>query len=283
MIVKTHLNKQYNIDNGLIKRIDRMIDRVNNPKTKLDVLLIIDGYEGYGKTNMAVGLAYYVHKKTGRSFGVENLFFDAEKMLEHAIKTECQIIIWDEAALMGLSAEHYRKIQIALIKMLNVARKKRHFFIFNIPRFYNLRSAIIDRTLGLIHTYARKEVKIGRFFYYKKASFEMLYDNWKGTRKRPKYNTYKTLRGSFSETLSKTLDEPEYDRRKDEAMLQILQELEPRKSKTEINLRIRISKLCKFIVSKNLVKEAVEFTKISQDRIYKVAKLADENEQTEGT
>ena len=88
-----------------------------------------------------------------------------------------------------------------------------------IPKFWKLNEyLVVDRAIGLIHVYARKQLYAGRFVYYNKAAKDKLWDDWKRSRKR-NYRLYYTFRGGFPDVLSKIIDEKEYDRKKDIAIM----------------------------------------------------------------
>lgn len=211
-------DKNYYIDKKLVEKLDLMVERV--VKYKFDNLIIIDGKEGFGKSNLASSIAYYLAWKSGREFSIKNLFFLIDDMIDFAVKTEKQVIWWDESALGGLSTESYSRMQIKLLKLLYVARKKQHFYIFVIPKYFSLRQVIVDRAVALIHTYSRDEVTRGRFAYYKSNKLEAMYEHWKKTRDKG-YKKYYSFLGTFPETLPIILDEKEYDKLKDSAILTI--------------------------------------------------------------
>jgi hypothetical protein len=215
-------DKKIVVEKRLVRFLVRMARRISQENPKLDYPLLIDGYEGYGKTNIAVGIAYVIAYLTKRSFTLDNIFFDADDMIEYAIKNTHKIIVWDEAALAALAMQNTNDIQIQLVKMLMVARKNRHLFIINIPRFYRLKEPIIERCMGLVHVYARREVQLGRFYFYRKKSFDALYEDYKRTRRKPDYSRYVSVRGTFDKALAKVLDEHEYDMKKDEGILTML-------------------------------------------------------------
>ena len=208
------------LDPVLKQKMDLMIKR-STGKKHMDNLIVIDGDEGIGKSTLAVFLAYYYSDQTGRPFSVDNIFFDINKLIKFAQTTEDQIIIWDEAALGGLSTEHAKTHQVNLTKLLMTARKKRHFWIFNIPKFFKLNEYIlVDRAIALIHVYAKREIEAGRFAYYKKKSKERLFYDRIRTRQR-NYYKYMSFWGTFPNCLSKIIDEVEYDRKKDLAIASI--------------------------------------------------------------
>lgn len=224
-------DKQYGMDNFLVRKCQLYAQRISG-NSKLDGLIIIDGDEGYGKTTLAVSVAYLVAYLTGREFPFDtsHLFFDVQALTDYAVHTKDQIIIWDEAALGGLSTEGYLKEQVKLLKLLMVARKKRHFYIFNIPKFYRLKEGIIDRALALIHVYAKNETELGRFVYYNKATKEAMYNAWRTSHKK-QYRKFAKIKGKFSDHLAKIIDEVEYDRRKDIAILSIQADKESKTGK----------------------------------------------------
>lgn len=214
--------------------IELLAKRLTDKRAKLDATIIFDGYEGYGKTTMSLVWGYIMSKLTGRSFNVNNVFFDLDEMIEFAVNSKEQIILWDEAALGGLSSEWNTELQKRLLKLLMVGRKKRHFFMFNIPQVFRLQQYIIDRALGLVHIYARNETELGRFVYYRRNNLNFLYDRWK-TSKKKEYRKHWSFRGTFPNALSKVIDEEAYDKKKDKAIMSIAKAKERKLSKYEIN------------------------------------------------
>jgi len=213
-------DKNLSFEPKLIKMLDLMINRMTG-KNKMDNVLLIDGDEGYGKSNIGAGIGYYIHHKTERPFTLNNLFFDLEKLIRFAIETEKQIIIWDEAALGGLAQEWWNKNQRKFIKLLMIARKRQHFFIICIPKFFKLNEYIVlDRAIALIHVYARKETDLGRFVYFKKKNKEKLYFDWRKKRAR-NYKSNYNIHGTFGEYLPKVFSQKEYDKKKDIAIMSI--------------------------------------------------------------
>ena len=159
----------YAMENRLIKKLDLMIKRC----VKKDILLIVEGSEGEGKTNASETIAYYIRYKTGRNI---NMFFKLSSMIEFAKKTSGQIIIWDEPAIDSLSTDWYKSKSKDLTRLLMVCRKKRHFFIFNFVRFYKFNEYIVvDRSHGMIHIYTRSDGQQGRFVYFMQKDIERLY------------------------------------------------------------------------------------------------------------
>lgn len=219
MVLVTDL--KFSLDKKLKEKLDLMVLRCTIPNPKKDVLLLVEGGEGEGKTNLSLQFAYYVKHKTGRSFSNSNIFFKADKLLEFAQNTEGQIIVYDEPSLDMLSAEWWKEEQINLVKLLMMARKKRHFIIFNITKFYKFNEYIVvDRAIGLVHVYSRHEIEAGRFVYIKKKAIEYLYNSYRSSKKRD-YKRYASFRGTFPDFVEGIIDIEKYERDKDKAILSI--------------------------------------------------------------
>lgn len=213
------------MDKYLKDKLDLMVNRMTGNK-KFDNLVLIDGDEGYGKSNIEVYIASYISEKTGRPLTLANVFFDLDKLLEFAMHTQEQIICWDEGALGGLANEWWNKNQKKFLKLLMVARKRRHFWIICIPKFFKLNEyLVIDRSIGLIHAYAKDELEIGRFAYFGKRRKEQLYHDWRKSKHR-NYGKFSNFRGKFPEALPKVFDEAKYDRKKDIAIMSMDKEEE---------------------------------------------------------
>lgn len=165
---------QYHLEDRLIKKLDLMIKRCSDERTRKDAVLIVEGSEGEGKTNTSEAIAYYLKCQMNRSI---HMFFRLKSMMEFAQSTEGKIIIWDEPALDSLSTDWFKETNKDLIRLLMTCRKKRHFFIFNFVKFYKFSEyVVVDRALGLVHMYTRtKRNEPGRFVYIRQKDLEPLF------------------------------------------------------------------------------------------------------------
>ena len=222
-------DKKYYMEKKLIHKLDLMIARMKHGK---DNVLLIDGDEGDGKSNLAAACCYYFAYHTKRKLDLNNVFFDLDTLIDFAIKTKEQIIWWDEAALGGLAADWWRKNQKKFIKLLMVARKKKHFFVICIPKFFKLNEyLVIDRSIGLVHVYLRKGIKHGYFVYFNQKRKEHLWEDWKKSKWR-NYKKHNNFRGTFGLVLRRVINEEEYDKKKDIAILSIDKEDETKDLRT---------------------------------------------------
>ncbi|HEY5631622.1 MAG TPA: hypothetical protein VIR31_05805 [Nitrososphaeraceae archaeon] len=191
---------QYGIENKLIRKLDLMIDRCTRERPVLDAWIINEGGEGSGKTNASIAEAYYVKSKTNRPI---SLWFRLQPMIDFAKRTSKQIIIWDEPAFDSLKTDSSSILNKNLMRLQSTCRKKQHFLIVNMTRFYRFSEPIVvERCLGLIHLYSRKEMTPGRFYYIKKKKLESLYLLWNQKHERA-YKKFKSFRGSFPEVMEK--------------------------------------------------------------------------------
>lgn len=211
-------DKQYHIDDAIKQRLDFFIER---QKHNRDNLILIDGNEGDGKSTAVIGWAYYIAHTIGKPFTVDNVFFDLEEMTKFAAKTEGQVIVWDEAALGSMGEDWANKSQKLLIKTLMVARKKRHFWFFVIPRFHKLREYLVmDRAAALFHVYSPDGIERGSVAYYRQKSLQMMYDYIRRTRRRD-YNKFVNFRAKYV-LKGFVIDKEAYEKKKDEAINQLV-------------------------------------------------------------
>jgi len=209
---------QYYMDGGIVALMDLCI---KHAKHKWDNVIIIDGPERSGKSTLAKSMGYYYAYITGKKFGLHNVFFDPEEMLQYTVKKEEKVIIWDEAAFGGLSTQWQTKIQQKLNSMLMVTGKYRHFYIFIIPSFFRMnRYLAIDRSIALVHVYTPDLLKRGLFVCLNKEQKTWIYNN---NRKSEMYGKSPSFRGRFTlKNTEKILSDTDYDEKKDKAILKYL-------------------------------------------------------------
>jgi hypothetical protein len=179
-------------------------------------------------------------------------------MFNFAKTTSKQVVWWDEAALGGLASETYNREQTTLLQLLMVARKKQHFYIFVIPKYYRLKEGIIERAICLLHVFSHDKITRGRYCYYSKDGLNNMYRHWKSS-KHPGYKEFYMYPGTFAENLPLVIDEKLYDEKKDIAILSIGKTNDPmnarlKKKDDELNkLRRTIGNL-NFTDYKNIAK-----------------------------
>lgn len=209
---------EINFDKALKHKIDLMIKRVMDSDEQ-DNYLIIEGDAGSGKTNMSIGICHEVAKQTGRSFTVDNVFFDSDEAVNFAKTTKEQIIVFDEPVFGGLKAEWRTKTQINLIKLLYTSRVKRHFVVFNLIKFSKFSDEIIERAVALIRVFKKSAtLKERKFLYIPAKKLPAMLEYYHKKHKR-NYFKFAILRGSvFKYVLPEIIDKALYDEKKDKAI-----------------------------------------------------------------
>ncbi len=223
-------DKKYYMDDKLKSKLDLMIKRMKGTD---DNIIVIDGDEGQGKTEMAMGICYYVAHKTGREYNVDNINFDLDIVIKRAVSTKEQIEHFDEAVLGLLTTNWQNKLQQKFNKLVMVARKKKHFIVLCIPKFHRLSQYLIEeRTIALVHVYSRNNMEKGRFCYYTKKNKNQLYTEWRKN-KTKKYKEFRSFWGTFPITSTKIFTDEQnkiYNEKKDEAILAIGGDDKPKES-----------------------------------------------------
>lgn len=211
----------FSFDKTLFKKIYLMCQRVEQKTPASDCHIIISGDEGIGKSTLSGGIGYIVSQVTGRKFSSKNFFFDYTEMLKFAQSTESQIIISDEPALEGLASQWWKESQQNWLKFLMIGRKKRHFIISNMTKFWKFPEYILtDRSIALIHVYSRDNKADVRFLYIPKKNLVYLYNDYQRKKQR-NYAKYHQFHGTFSDVLDKVIDIKDYNQRKENAIMSI--------------------------------------------------------------
>ena len=197
----------YPLERNLITKYNLMLKRVIGKGAKKDIVVIFEGGEGEGKTTFSIASAIWFAEQTGRDFSHKNVFFDVEKMIDFAINTEKQIIVWDEPALQALGTDWASSAVKNLTRLLMMARKKQHIIFINMTKFYKFNEYIVvDRAIALIHVYSRNNIQSGHFQYIRKKNLESLWRDYRFSKRR-NYKKYasKKVRGTFPDVMN-----PEY-------------------------------------------------------------------------
>ena len=195
---------QYPLERNLITKFELMLKRVQGKGAKKDIVVIFEGGEGEGKTTFSIASAIWFAEQTGREFSHKNVYFDVEKMIDFAVNTEKQIIVWDEPALQALGTDWASSAVKNLTRLLMMARKKQHIIFINMTKFYKFNEYIVvDRAIALIHVYSRKNIQSGHFQYIRKKNLESLWRDYRFSKRR-NYKKYasKIVRGTFPDVMN---------------------------------------------------------------------------------
>lgn len=235
-----YTDKKYFLEERLVASLDKYCERCSKGRHHQNVILV-DGQEGYGKSTFSSAAAYYMAQKMKRPL---YLFFDMEKLMKFAQTHEDCVFIWDDAAYSALSVQAYNTALINFIKLLLLARKKRHTYFINIQELWRLKEPIASRGTAFVHVYSRDVgLTLGRFMHFSRKKLKIILGRWY-TKRRKKFGV-STSRGTFPNVLHKIFDEKNYDLLKDHAIMQIGKEKDKKKEAKINELKTKISLLVK--------------------------------------
>lgn len=205
-------DKEFFMEKDMVELLDFCAER---ERKNWDNMILIDGMEGVGKSELGRQQAYYYAWKNQKSFTASNVFMDIDDMLDFALNNRNQIIIWDEAAFGGLSIQWRLKIQQRLNVILMTTRKYNHFWIFICPSFFKLNDyQAIHRSIALINVYTPDLLERGNYALYNRSQKSYIYNH---NRKTMMYGKRMSFVGRYND-VPDLIDMTEYERKKDRAI-----------------------------------------------------------------
>lgn len=200
------------MDNYLKKKLDNILMIL---KENWDAVIIIDGKERSGKSELGFTCGDYLSYNLGASFELENVCAHGKDALEklESFKDKSVLQI-DEGSLMFSSKDALTNEQKQLIKVLNVIGQKNMVLIIVLPSIFDLHKYIaVRRSLFLLHVYADEKGKRGRFCYFGEHGKAELYDKGKksGSYAYPdadfvgRYDAYNPFGNAYKETKKESL------------------------------------------------------------------------------
>lgn len=181
---------KFAVDGILKENLDIIGKEIRND---FDMVMIVDGMEGSGKSLLAMQLAYYLD----HTFGLDNIAFTPDQFKKKVIEAKrYQAIVFDEAFSGLYSRNAMTYINIQLVSMLAEIRQKNLFIFIVLPTFFDLdRYVAIWRSRVLIHVYLTDGFTRGRFLFFNSSRKKVLY---MGGYKSYNYNVTKAnFYGSF--------------------------------------------------------------------------------------
>jgi hypothetical protein len=208
---------EYFMEKPKVYFLNFLCDRVFGRRRHQNVV-ITEGKEGYGKSTLTAADAYYMSYTLRRPL---KLFFNLVELNKYTLKQETkdEIIIWDDAAISGLTIESYNQEITELIKILLLARKKRNTYFINIQDVLRLKEPIISRSIGMNRVYSPDDRKLGFYSLYNEVQIKYMYEQW--TRRKKRVYKYYSFNGKFPNVLYKIFDEQQYESLKDKSILTI--------------------------------------------------------------
>lgn len=129
-----------------------------------DMLFLVDGAEGGGKSVLAQQVAYYCDP----TLTLDRIAFTPEEFKAAILKAQkYQAVIYDEA-YTGLSSRAAMSlVNRSLVSMLAEIRQKNLFIVVVMPTFFDLDKYVaLWRSRGLFHVYTGENFERGYFAFY---------------------------------------------------------------------------------------------------------------------
>lgn len=193
------------IDGILKDNLDIATDVI---KKDFDMVFVIDGMEGAGKSTLAAQVASYVDP----TFNIDRIAFTPKEFKEAVLKAkQYQSVLYDEA-YGGLSSRAtMSRINRTLVKMLTEIRMRNLFVFVVLPCFFDLDKYVaLWRSRVLLHVYLKGKYERGRFMFFNIDKKKALYMCGK------KYYSYAKPAANFYGTFVSffPIDKKEYKKRK---------------------------------------------------------------------
>lgn len=207
-----------------------------------DVIFLIDGIEGCGKSTLSFICGWYI---TEGKLTLTNICEGSSNAVDK-LRTlpDGSVLIIDEGSLLFASKDVMRKEQRRLEKVLQVIRQKQMCLIIVAPSFFNLnRYVSVDRTRFLLHVYTDRNLQRGRFTYFSQKKKNLLYSIGKKN-----YNSYAKPKSDWiGQFASFAPFGSEYDKMKKKALFDALDD-----KKVEIKSELDIRREVVANISNNL-------------------------------
>ena len=217
----------YHLSPNLIPYLDKV--KKNNEKRDEDYVILIDGYEGTGKSTLAQHIGRYLDN----SLNLNKICMTADEFKQAIINAKkCDCIIYDEAVMGLSSSDSITRIGRLLKSMMMQMRQKNLFVIIIIPTYFELNKyAVLSRAKGLFRTYKSKGRK-GFFVAYNQEDMKKMYLKGKRT------HTY-CIRSYFTGRFvgKYVVDDALYRKKKEDALFAVDEDDTGKESRYDIRMK----------------------------------------------
>lgn len=201
----------FHVDVRMMRFLDKVKQRVG--KKDKDFVVIIDGYEGAGKSTLGLQMARYVDP----TLSMKHVCMTVDNFKKAVIGAEKgQAVIYDEAVTGLTAGDSISRIGKVLKSMMMQMRQKNLFVIVILPTIFELsKYAVLSRAKGLFHVY-EKDGRMGYWVYYNRKDLRLLYLKGKKTHS---YSVRSYYSGRFYGKYA--VDEEEYRKKKSETLFML--------------------------------------------------------------
>ncbi len=119
--------------------------------TELDLVIVICGWEGWGKSFMSRGIAKFCAMFLGSSFDVGDIYFDLNEYIEGSIRGgKFKINVLDEARKVLNKRRAMSRDVVGFTNYLSECRSKRQVHIICVPSYSDLDRYIVAWRLNML-------------------------------------------------------------------------------------------------------------------------------------
>ncbi len=265
---------KYYMDNYLRQNLE-MAKKVI--KKDWDMVFVVDGAEGSGKSVMAQQAAYCCDN----SFNIDRIVFTPYAFRKSILAAkQYEAVVYDEA-YTGLSSRATMSlINRTLVSMLAEIRQKNLFVFVVMPTFFDLDKYVaLWRSRALIHVYTGKNFQRGFFAFFNIDRKKILYVGGK------KFYSYGVTKANFIGRFINfyVVDEKEYRKKKKESLIKREKQREEAEMKREVEdaMFIRMISLPKKLQERLGPSLMAEILGISRQWFYIKMKKHDEMKEFE--
>ncbi len=205
----------YYVEKKVKELLDKKVKKDLSERDK-DYVIIMDGYEGAGKSTFAMQIGKYVDP----TLKLDRICMTCEefkKAINNAKKNQC--VIYDEAVTGLTSADSISRVGKMLKSLMMQMRQKNLFVIIILPSIFEFNKyAVLSRARWFFHVY-ESGGRRGYFVGYNRRDTRRLYLKGKKTYS---YLVRSYFNGRFYGKY--VVDEEEYRKKKEQALLLIDEE-----------------------------------------------------------
>jgi ABC-type dipeptide/oligopeptide/nickel transport system ATPase subunit len=204
-VLPLHSKEGFYLDGLLKSNLDIVKEVI---KKDFDMVFVVDGNEGSGKSTIASQIAYYCDP----TFNLDKMTFSPKEFKEAVLNAKkYEAIVYDEAYGGLNSRATMSRINRTIVRMLTEIRARNLFIIIVLPCFFDLDKYVaLWRSRILINVYLKGKYDRGQFKFFNTETKKALYMLGK------KYYSYSKPSANFYGTFTSffPLDKEEYSKKK---------------------------------------------------------------------
>tara|TARA_R100001530_G_scaffold135776_1_gene113885 strand:- start:787 stop:1674 length:888 start_codon:yes stop_codon:yes gene_type:complete len=221
------------LDNLLKKKLDYGKKRLKN---NWDMVLVVDGEVGVGKSTIAKTIGWYMSNGT---LTIDHLCIGTDEFIDRMQKFDKgSTIILDESSLSIRSTSFMSQKFKTIMNIFDVCRQQNFCLILVAPEFFQLsRQIVVNRAKFLIHCY-EKSGRRGFFMYFGSKKKRQLYEIGK-----KRYGSYDSPKSNFRGRFTDFEPFPDYkEKKKEESFKAVMVDAQQTPVSKEKEIRQRIIK-----------------------------------------